>query len=160
MGSRISVPPRTFDQQLESFIAFIKENKITLIGVETKQLESDLKTQREQKQKDNEARRQYGQIHRKLLEDQAVRYARFGTAVQVVRVANRHNEDVSVRCQDSEGASASPAVAATPAAVAATPAAVAATPAACTGSGQGMLVPCRIEWSAWCDIACCGARPA
>ena len=94
MGSRISVPPRTFDQQLESFIAFIKENKITLIGVETKQLESDLKTQREQKQKDNEARRQYGQIHRKLLEDQAVRYARFGTAVQVVRVANRHNEDV------------------------------------------------------------------
>ena len=94
MAARVPVPPRNFDDQLEAFVSFVKQGKITLMGVETKQLEADLKAQREQKQKDHEAERQYEQIHRKFLEDQAERYQRFGTALQVVRAANRGNEDV------------------------------------------------------------------
>lgn len=94
MASRVPVPPRNFDEQLESLIAFLKQAKTTLVGVDPKQLESDLKAQREERQKDNDAERQYEQIHRKFLESQADRYRRFGIAVQVLRAANRHNADV------------------------------------------------------------------
>ena len=94
MASRIPVPPRNFDVQLEAFLSFLDQNKITLIGVQPKQLAADLTAQRGQKQKDYEAKRQYQQIHRKFQEEQAVRYKRFGTALQVVRAANRGNEDI------------------------------------------------------------------
>ncbi len=94
MASRVPVPPRSFDDQLESLIAFLKQSKTALVGVDPKQLESDLKAQREERKKDHDAERQYEQIHRRFLESQAERYRRFGVAVQVMRAANRHNADV------------------------------------------------------------------
>lgn len=93
-NNRFPAPPRNFDDQLEAFISYLKQSKTTLVGVEIKQLETDLKSQREERQKDQEAERTYELIHRKFMEGQAERYRRFATALQVVRAANRHNHEV------------------------------------------------------------------
>ncbi len=92
MPKDIAGVPKTFDDQLEAFVAFLKANKISGIGIDAKQLEADLKDQRTEKQADLDAERSYRTIHRAFLEHQTERYARYMTAVNVVRAANRGNQ--------------------------------------------------------------------
>lgn len=86
--------PKTFDEQLEAFISFLKTNKISGLGIDIKQMETDLKTQRDSRQRDLEAQRQYERIHREHLVGQSDRYARYMTALSVVRGAYRKDQSV------------------------------------------------------------------
>lgn len=83
--------PKTFDDQLEGFVSFLKANKISGLGIDVKQIEADLKAQRAQRQADLEAERTYKTLHRTFMEDQSGRYSRYITALSVLRAANRDN---------------------------------------------------------------------
>lgn len=88
---KITGVPKTFDDQLEGFVGFLKANKISGMGIDVKTFEADLKQQRAQRQADLEAERTYKTLHRSFMEDQSSRYNRYVTALSVLRAAHRDN---------------------------------------------------------------------
>ena len=58
MAKHSAAVPKTFDDQFEAFVGFIKQKNWNLTGVDLKALDADLKAQREDKQKDMDLARQ------------------------------------------------------------------------------------------------------
>ena len=88
MARRPATPQRTFDDQLERLVQHLKAQKLTLPGLDAKTLEADLKAQREEKQADLEGKARYEAEHRRFLEAQSERYARYNRAVRILRATH------------------------------------------------------------------------
>lgn len=88
MPSKLATPQKTFDDQLERLVQHLKGQKLSLPGIDTKTLEADLKAQRDEKQADVERKARYEAEHRRFLEAQAERYARYNKAVRILRATH------------------------------------------------------------------------
>ena len=87
--------PRNFDEHLSALIARIRaEGWDKKHSLDVKTLDADLKTQREDRQRDQELEQSYKQHHRRFLGDQADRYQRYMKTLQVLRAVYR--DDASV----------------------------------------------------------------
>lgn len=82
--------PKNFDDQLAALVGRIKsEGWDKKHGLDVKELDKDLQSQRGERQKDSELEQAYKKFHTTFLADQAARYHRFMTAVSVLRAAYR-----------------------------------------------------------------------
>ena len=88
MPTNIAKPQKTFDDQLERLVAHMKTGKLSLPGVDIKDLEADLKAQRDEKQADMELLARYEAAHQRFLVAQSERYARYMKAVKILRAAH------------------------------------------------------------------------
>lgn len=94
-GKRPISVPRNFDDQAASFASRIKsEGWDKKHGIDLKTLDADVKAQREGKQKDEELAQAAKKFHNAFLVEQADRYQRFMTALEIVRAANRTRPEV------------------------------------------------------------------
>ncbi len=106
--------PRNFDDHLAALIARIKaEGWDKRHNLDVKTLESDLKLQREGKQKDQEQEQLFKQSHRRFLGEQSERYQRYMKALTVLRASYRDQSDV-LRSLDSFKRSSGPRAKKTP----------------------------------------------
>ena len=88
--NRPSSVPRNFDENLSALIARIRaEGWDKKHSLDVKTLDADLKTQREDRQRDQELEQSYLQHHRQFLGEQADRYQRFMKTLQVLRAVYR-----------------------------------------------------------------------
>jgi hypothetical protein len=82
--------PRNFEEHLSGLIGRIRtEGWDKKHSLDTKTLETDLKAQREDRQRDQELEQSYKQHHRQFLGDQAERYQRYMKSLQVLRAVYR-----------------------------------------------------------------------
>src|SRR5262249_36267953 len=94
-NKRPSSVPRTFDDLLAAFNArTASEGWDSKHGINLPQLESDLKHQRTGHHKDQELRQAYELYHHTFRDEEAERYHRFMSALEIIRSAYRRNPEV------------------------------------------------------------------
>jgi hypothetical protein len=89
MARRPATVHRTFDDQLEGFVEFVRANAANLARVDPDALASALTSQRSARQKDLELESQYREFHLQLSSEQAARYEPFQRALAMARATYR-----------------------------------------------------------------------
>lgn len=85
------------DQQLDGFCSYLKEVGWNLTGVSLRDLQTDLRIQREQRQRLVDLRKQLESAQREFLTTQGERFGRFMKALCVARAAFRDEPEVLAR---------------------------------------------------------------
>ena len=87
-------PPRTFDDDMESFVRLCEEKGWSFSGVDLSQLQEDVANQRAERARHDTLERQYLAEHERFGIAQEDRYQRFAAALNAVRGAFRSDEVV------------------------------------------------------------------
>lgn len=94
-NKRIASVPRTFAEQLAAFVTRAKaEGWAKKNGIDVSTLDTDAQFQQAEKQKRMELDQEMRQFKKKFRADEAARYRRFRTALDVIRSAYQEQPEV------------------------------------------------------------------
>ena len=91
---RVYHPPKTFDDDLASLVRLYKDKKWSFSNVDAKQLEKDVKDQRDARTAYTAAERAWEKQSHDFAVAQAARHARFSSALGTAREAFKHDASV------------------------------------------------------------------
>lgn len=91
---RTYYPPKTFDDDLATFVKLFRSKSWSFSGVDVDQLEKDVPEQREERTAHDELESQYLALHESFGIAQEERYTRFAAALNAARGAFRRDKAV------------------------------------------------------------------